>query len=196
MLCYPDTEQQLDPAYIRRAHMSKGGPTLAEVEAMAADDYVIVPVEGDCMEGAGIPDGGFVAVSFRNFPRPPRRGADGHLHEWDACLCWIKSHGPHPFAGIKQYDGVWGRVQMVGTRYKQHKGQPFRMNWGTFADRIFGVVFACWDPAGRLLWQYDLADYPRDLNTAPTIKSGNVGAPRPATPAMIRAFKQKGGVAI
>jgi hypothetical protein len=186
---------QLESAYIKRTHKILAAPTLAEVEAMAASDCGVMPVVGDCMEGAGIPDGGFVAVSFRHFPRPPRRGADGHLHEWDTCLCWIKGENG-PFAGIKEYAGVWGPMQMVSTRYKQQPGKPFRMNWMPPAERIFGVVFACWDPAGRLLWQHDLEDFPRELGTAPTIRGVNVGNPQPVAVNSSQAFKQKGGVTV
>jgi hypothetical protein len=168
---------QLESAYIKRTHRAVTAPALAEVEAMTSDDYAVMPVVGDCMEGAGIPDGGFVAVSFRHFPRPPRRGVDGHLHEYDACLCWIKGENG-PFAGIKEYAGVWGPMQMVSTHYGRKPGDPFRMNWMPPAEHIFGVVFACWDSAGRLLWQHDLEKFPRELGTDPTIRGVNVGNPQ------------------
>lgn len=173
-----NAEMQLDPAYIRRAHTPRTGPTLAEVEALTAEDSAVLPVVGDCMEGAGIPDGGFVAVSFRHFPRPPKYKKTSGFDRHDACLCWLTYRG-RSYAGIKEYDGVWGRVQMVGTRYKQYEDRGFRMNAGMFADRIFGVVFACWDPAGRPLWQRDLANYPRELGTTPTIHGDNIGDPQP-----------------
>lgn len=98
------------------------------------------------------------------------------------------------FAGVKEYQGVWGPMQMVGTRYKfkYEEGKPFRMNWGTDAARIFGVVFACWNGAGRLKWQHDLNDYPEQLGTAPTIHGDNVGDPISMTPKTIKIFEEKG----
>lgn len=48
------------------------------------DDWVILPVAGDCMEAAGIENGGWVAVDFTHMPRPPKYGDGGYQ---DACLC-------------------------------------------------------------------------------------------------------------
>ncbi len=39
--------------------------------ARAAAPNAIIPVRGDCLEGAGVQDGGWVAVDFTRFPAPP-----------------------------------------------------------------------------------------------------------------------------
>ena len=123
------------------------GPTLEQLEKLSVkSDYAIFRAAGDCMEGLGIPDGSYGEVCFRRFPRPDRH---------DPCFCWLNYMGIH-YAGIKEYIGVRGTMQMVGTRYKN------RPNWTATADRIFGVVFACWDSTGRLLWRRELIDYPTE----------------------------------
>ena len=82
---------------------------------------------------------------------------------------------------LKEYIGVWGPWQMVGTRYDLTKGKhPF--NCGLEAKEIFGVVIASWDPSGRLLWKRDPESFPEELGTAPTIHGGNIGDPMPLKP--------------
>ena len=49
-------------------------------EIMSETDRAIILVSGDCLEGAGVQDGGWVAVDFNRYPAPPRyksRGGDG-----------------------------------------------------------------------------------------------------------------------
>ena len=47
--------------------------SLADIEAiMEEKDHAIIPVKGDCLEGAGVMDGGWVAVDFTRRPSPPR----------------------------------------------------------------------------------------------------------------------------
>lgn len=79
---------------------------------------------------------------------------------------------------LKEYQGVWGPWQMVGTRYDLEKGKH-RMNCGMEAKRIFGVVFASWDADGRLLWERSRDSFPEQLGTMPTIHGDNVGDPIP-----------------
>ena len=160
--------------------------TLEQVEkAIKHSDRAIIPVVGDCMEAAGIMDGGWVAVDFTHFPAPPRyrsRGGDGSE---DACLCYAVYPGKsRPAVMCKAYAGVWGSWQMVGTRYDLSKGKhPY--NCGMPAERIFGVVFASWDADGRLLWQRDPDSLPEQLGTAPTIHGGNLGDPMPVRRAAV-----------
>ena len=149
--------------------------TLKSVEAiMEETDRAIVPVVGDCLEGAGVQDGGRVAVAFDRYPAPPRhksRGGDGSV---DLCLCYATFPGTRkPSVMLKAYDGVWGAYQMVGTRYKSMwDGDRFRPNCGIFAERIFGVNFASWDKDGNLLWERDLNSFPATLGCTPTIHGG------------------------
>ena len=60
--------------------------TLEQVETiMEHNDQAIIPVSGDCLEGAGVMDGGWVAVDFTHFPAPPSKGRDGSE---DLCMCY------------------------------------------------------------------------------------------------------------
>lgn len=172
------------------------GLTLAQIERLIAqDDCVALPVVGDCMEAFGIDNGDHVAVCFTRFPRPPKYKRKDGYDRSDACLCWLNYQG-RSFAGVKEYKGVWGPMQMVGTRYKCEDGKPFRMNWGAFASRIFGVAFACWDSAGRLKWQHDLNEYPEKLGSKPTIHGDNICDPIPMPTATIKVFEQEGRPAV
>ena len=120
--------------------------TLEQVETiMEHNERAILPISGDCMERAGVVDGGWVAVDFTHFPAPPKNG-----HE-DVCMCYAVYPGRHtPAIMCKAYLGVWGTWQMVGTRYDLSKGKhPY--NCCMDAERIFGVVYASWDADGHLL---------------------------------------------
>ena len=147
--------------------------TLEAVEdAIKEHPQAIFYVEGDCLEGAGVLDGGQVAVDFTRFPAPPRyksKGGDGSV---DLCLCYATFPGyKRPTVMCKAYGGVFGTYQMVGTRYKSMLGvNNLRLNCSMFAERIFGVIFASWDKEGNLLWERDLEEFPRELGTAPTIR--------------------------
>ena len=162
--------------------------TLESVEAMMSEtDQAIIPVAGDCLEGAGVQDGGWVAVAFDRYPAPPRyksRGGDGSV---DLCLCYATFPGTRkPTVMCKAYDGVWGACQMVGTRYKSMwDGDRFRPNCGMFAERIFGVIFASWDRDGELLWERDPDSFPDKLGTAPTIHRENISDPLPVKGAAV-----------
>ncbi len=146
--------------------------TLEQVETIAEhNDRAIIPVSGDCLEGAQVLDGGWVAVDFTRFPAPPRyksRGGDGSE---DLCLCYAVFPGQRtPVVMCKAYAGVWGPWQMVGTRYDL--SHPY--NCGMEAKRILGVLFASWDAAGQLLWERDPDSFPEQLGTMPTIRGGEL----------------------
>ena len=146
--------------------------TLEEIERISVRNQVAVfPVTGDCMEGAGIDKGDYIAVSFRHFPRPQSEGAH------DACLCWVKGSEGRPFLGVKEYLGVWGKMQSVETRNKEDPEKPFRMDAGFIAERIFGVVYACYDSNHHLKWGKDLKQYPEHMGTSSTIFGTNCGCP-------------------
>lgn len=152
--------------------------TLEEVEAIAAEiTRALFPVVGDCLEGAGVVDGGIVAVDFTRFPAPPRylsKGGDGST---DLCACWAVFPGhKKPDFMLKVYHGVWGPWKMVGTCYDPEKGV---LDCGMEAQKILGVVLASWDRDGKLLWQREPASFPDRLGTEPTIHGENVGEPIP-----------------
>lgn len=160
-------------------------------ENMRQTDLAALPVRGDCLEGAGVMDGGWVAVDFTHFPAPPRyksRGGDGSE---DICLCYAVFPGTSaPIVMCKVYDGVWGSQQMVGTRYKDiWPNGKFHPNCAMFAKEIFGVVFASWAPDGTLLWERDPSSFPNRLGTAPTIRGDNISGPVLLTPSDRRAVK-------
>lgn len=156
--------------------ISASGMTPDQMEIiMERDDQAILPVVGDCMEKAGIEDGGWVAVDFTHMPRVPKYGKDGYQ---DACLCLAVWPGQkRPAVMVKAYEGKWGPVHTVGTKYDIWKGGNFRMNVGLFAEKIYGVVFASWGRDGRLKWQRDPAEFPMELPTASTIRGENVEEP-------------------
>lgn len=131
----------------------------------------IIPVEGDCMEGLDIEDGGRVAVDFTRYPRPGRR-ENGVYVSGDPCICWAQPpSASHPSLMCKQYTCVW-RGHQVGTRYKQAEGQPFRMNFGFPAILILGVVYASWSKDGSLIWERDPKIFPESLPDHCTIERG------------------------
>lgn len=155
----------------RKFVIGEEGLTLEKVEAiMRETTQAAFPVVGDCLEGAGIEDGGLVAVDFTRFPAPPRRYKDKGSDE-DLCLCYAVFPGTNaPMVMCKAYMGVWGPWHMVGTKYKERwKGGEFRPEGGMKAERVFGVIFAAWGRDGRLLWERDLNEFPETLGTTPTI---------------------------
>lgn len=154
--------------------------TLEQIEIiMEHNTQAILSVSGDCLEGAGVPDGGWVAVDFTRFPAPPRYKSKGGDGSEDLCLCYAVYPGQHaPAVMCKVYIGVWGPWQTVSTHYDLSKGKhPY--NYGMEATRIFGVLFASWDADGNLLWQRDPDSFPEQLGTTPTTRGGNIGDPMP-----------------
>lgn len=146
---------------------------------MEHNRQAIIPVSGDCLEGAKVMDGGWVCVDFTHFPAPPRRESEGGDGSFDLCLCRAIFPGQaRPAVMCKRYGGVWGSWQMVSTCYDLSKGvHPY--NYGMRALEIFGVIIASWDPDGRLLWKRDPEGFPDRLGTAPTLHGGNIGDPVP-----------------
>ena len=154
------------PLPVEQIHHKETSPSLADVEAVVAQyDRVIVPVAGDCLEGVSVMDGGYVLVDFTHRPAPPRFKSKGGDGSSDLCLCYA--------AGtlmLKEYQGVWGPWQMVGTRYKSMwDGDKLRLNGAIRADKILGVVTTSWAPDGTLLWERDPETFPTELPAAPTI---------------------------
>lgn len=163
---------------VLRPEIAAAPITLAQVNTiMEHNNRVILPVSGDCMEAAGLVHGGWAAVDFTRFPAPPRcKSRDGDGGE-DLCLCCAVSPGrPAPAVMCKAYLGVLGPRKIVGTHYDLTKGKR-QMNCAMEALRILGVIYASWDAEGRLLWQRDPRSFPDRLETAPTIRGGNVGDP-------------------
>ena len=55
-------------------------------EIMSETDRAVIPVSGDCLEGAGVQDGGWVAVDFnRTRHRPGTRAGAGTVPWIYAC---------------------------------------------------------------------------------------------------------------
>ena len=149
--------------------------SMASTVSPERDDWVILPVAGDCMEAAGIENGGWVAVDFTHMPRPPKYGDGGYQ---DACLCLAVWPGQtRPAVMAKAYTGKWGPVHTVATMYDNAKSDDFRLNVGMFAEKIYGVIFASWGRDGLLKWQKDTEGFPTALPAASTIQGINVGEP-------------------
>ena len=154
--------------------------TPEEVEAiMSQTTQAILPVTGDCLEAAGVVNGGWVAVDFTHCPEPPRYKSKGGDGSSDLCLCYAMFPGTRtPTVMCKRYTGVWGSWQMVGTCYNLKKGKH-AMNCGMRAEKIYGVIFASWDREGRLLWERDPGTFLDKLGATPTIHGDNIGDPMP-----------------
>lgn len=154
--------------------------TLGEIETiMWRDRQFVIPVVGDCMEQAGIVDGGWIAVDTTHFPAPPRYKSKGGDGTEDVCLCYAVFPGQHrPAVMVKSYIGVWGASLTLSTRYDLTKGEhPY--NLGMEALGIFGVIYASWDSNGRLLWQREPESFSDKLGAAPTIHGINIEEPVP-----------------
>lgn len=165
------------PGRIRPKPIRPGLTNLEDIETIIAEvPCAILPVSGDCLEAVDVVDGGWVAVDFTRRPAPPRYRSKGGDGSSDLCLCYATFPGaPGPAVMYKEYQGVWGPWQMVGTRYKSMwEGGKLRLNCGMVAKRIFGVIVASYDQDGRLLWQRNPEEFPEELGTAPTIH-GDVG---------------------
>lgn len=148
---------------------------------METNRQAIFPVSGDCLEGAQVMDNGWVYVDFTRRPAPPRYKSKGGDGSSDLCLCYAVFPGQKlPAMMLKEYLGVWGPWQMVGTRYDLAKGKhPY--NCCMMAEEIHGVVIASWGPDGYLLWKRDPESFPKELGTASTIHGVNIGEPIPMT---------------
>lgn len=150
--------------------------TASQVETISEENVqAVFPVVGDCMERAGIENGGWVAVDFSHMPRAPKHGKDGYI---DACLClavWPETRSPTVM--VKAYSGRWGAQHMVSTRYDNWKDGDYRMDVGLFAEEIYGVIFACWDRNGKMKWHCDPAHFPTKLPLTSAVHGGDVGTP-------------------
>ena len=147
---------------------------VSEAMAEEGDGIAIFHVVGDCLEAAGVEDGGLVAVDFHRFPAPPMYRPEGGIARRDLCLCYAVFPGEKaPTVMCKTYDGVWGTWQMVGTAYDLTTGRH-RMNCGMIAWEIFGVIFAAWGRDGALKWERDRDEFPETLGTSSTIRGVNV----------------------
>lgn len=124
-------------------------------------------VAGDCMEAAGIEDGGEILVDFTHMPRPPKYGPNKRL---DPCLCLATD----PTDGraklmVKQYLGRMAGRYMVSTQYDRWKGGECRMDMALIAEEIYGVVIASYGRDGRLIWERDPEEFPAALSGTPAI---------------------------
>lgn len=148
------------------------------VRAAAQSSCITMPVIGDCMERAGIEDGGMIAVDFTHYPRPPHR-ENGKYISGDPCLCYASPPSADgekapPVIMCKAYAGYMAG-QMVGTRYDNWKGGNYRMDCCFPAIAILGVVYAAWGQDGKLKWSHNPAEFPQDLQTVCTIQWGDGG---------------------
>ena len=144
------------------------GTTLSRLEAFSdQNDAGLFRVTGNCMEKAGIVDGGTVVIDFTHMPRPGNRN--------DPCLCIARWPGRrYSELMVKAYGGRWGDAHIVHTQYASiWQDGEFRPNVGLFADRIFGVVIKSFDREGKKLWEQDPEGFPAKLPAVSTVKSEN-----------------------
>ena len=162
----------LDPSYIEAAKGNKG-PLMSRErleEIAQRGGQAIIPVNGDCLEAAGVVGGGFVAVDYEHFPASPRCRGEGGDRISDICLCSVAGNDA---AMLKEYTGLHEAVHIVGTRYAGLR-LP-KMNAAYCAVKIYGIAYASWNRDGKLLWKRDPSSFPTELPQEPTITGGNVG---------------------
>lgn len=109
-----------------RPDISKKPVTIEQVEIiMEHNDTAILPVAGDCLEGVGVIDGGWVAVDFTRFPAPPRHKSRGGDGSEDICLCYAVFPGQIlPAVMLKAYAGVWGTRPASRSSWKPRRRSP------------------------------------------------------------------------
>ena len=150
--------------------------------SMNPSHMALCAVVGDCLEGAGIVDGGSVLVDFSRRPAPPRSKSKGGDGSHDICLCYAgKNVAGTPSIMLKEYIGIWGNRIMVGTLYSREK-HPGRLNHALTAKAILGVAIASFDSEENLIWKRNPDSFPAELNRAPSIHGDNIGDPRPLQP--------------
>ena len=158
---------------LKRINMVHGSlsPETAEVYSQM-HPYACFTARGDCMEAVEIYDGDFVEVDFTVKPLPKK-----HTLGRDIVLIWRDNQ-----LMVKEYIGAWGKMQIVGTRYRNPRFDgSWKMNQCLTADYIFGVVTACYDNGLNLRWEKELKDYPSELSYKQMIKGANIGVPIGAT---------------
>jgi len=171
--------------------MSNGLPEKVDFDQVPKDRRLVRPqdidsitssevffrVSGKCMESAGIEENGYVLVNLTKFPKPPRyknKGGDG---SFDCCLCRLMSCQEEGSVGVKAYDGKWGSVHCVSTKYtKEHNPHP-PFQHALFAKEIYGVVIASYSRDGRLLWKRGPEEFSDHLIEESTIHGEGIGDP-------------------
>ena len=147
--------------------------TLEGVEdaVKAGMELAIIPVVGNCLEGAGVVEDGYAVVCFNRMPRPHVLRKKAGERIFDLCLCYTTFPGTYrPEVMLKAYVGVWSGFHMVGTRYRDMRtGGNSRIDCCMKAEKIFGVVIASYDQEGTLIWAKHPSEFPEGLENQPTI---------------------------
>ncbi|MCD8116864.1 MAG: hypothetical protein LUE21_07080 [Oscillospiraceae bacterium] len=120
-------------------------------------------VDGDCMEGKQIMDGGIVTIDMAHMPRVG-----------DPCLCLVQHDiRKEPTWMIKEYMGRNKDAHFICTCYKDPPGRPkdIMKDWMWWALEIRGVVVASYDRDRKLLWERD--DFPETLPSESNLRDGN-----------------------
>lgn len=149
-----------------------------DIDMINADNtQVFIPVSGNCMERAGIEDGGYILVDFTRYPRPPRHKSKGGDGSFDCCLCRLMQRSEEGAVGVKAYDGKWGTVHCVSTRHTEEGNPHPPFQAGLFAEKVYGAVIASYGRDGGLLWERDPEEFPRRLDEKPSIFGDGIGDP-------------------
>ena len=127
------------------------------------ENIIAIPVSGDCLEGAGVSDGDIVIVDLTKMPLAPKyKKRDGYDYK-NICLCFASpDRDIKPVIMVKEYNGTFGPMQQVGTRYKQKSGN-YRMNYQFEPLAILGVVYECYSKDRHLKWSCDISGHPDSL---------------------------------
>ncbi len=156
-----------DELYIARSKKVNQPAPWDELIATIDIDKFILPVKGDCLEGLGVVDRGFLLFDRTKMPLP---NVD------DICLCrsMLGDAGERNTAFVKRYAGLWGPWHSVNTC---RKGEGVIIQSGFFVSEIYATACACYASNGSLVWEKDLSGNPSELITKPTIKGVNMNDP-------------------
>ena len=133
--------------------------SIKDIEAHSG--LMMVLVSGHCMERENIFDGDYILVDLDRYPL---------AEEADNALIYTNSF--EMGLAVKQYQGMAFGFQSFSTAYtperKKLEGRMF--DYIVKADKVFGVVCACYTPDGFLRWYRDVSDRPHEMPTRRIIK--------------------------
>lgn len=85
--------------------------TLREIEsAMLQGAQAIFPVVGECLEGAGVQDGGWVAVDFTKYPAPPGTKARTGTNRKTFVSAMLPFRGPRALGSCARLTAACGDI--------------------------------------------------------------------------------------
>ena len=132
-------------------HKSKED-TIKDIERSSG--LMMCPVSGRCMEMENIFDGDYILVDLDRYPL---------AEEGDIALIYIQDY--QMGLAVKKYFGMIFGFQSFGLAFAteglEAEGRTY--NFFARAEKVFGVVCACYTPDGFLRWERDVSDHPKEM---------------------------------